>query len=375
MKVAIIDADIILRYEKFPSLDAMKTSAYHKQKKDIVHFLIKITPSLSSYDIVYIFSEWTTVNLELIREYTTKMSLHGRYFYNKYLPMPAYIESCEPDYTLYDEVLYNWIIKNKVAPKYLRMVHNSICMRLTYQNKVLMTKEQIKEQIEKNKSKHYIVLFDSHLNAPELNDLLAYIDSFNKTIIMALPISLNTIAVNKMGAYKHLRRSVSFKYSMRLLFDMDFVQGIEKLAAIREDLPPGTTILLSNLPKILSVEVAPLIAHDILEKVFAIICLNYKVRFAIDYPRIAYSAQLYDIFFYFLVCGTHFILKPHTLIWIRPKFYESIYYYELKRGGPNKVTEALKQYAKDNADFFYLTHTLLYRGDQEYDIHRRIYKR
>lgn len=374
MKIGIIDGDFFTRYTKFPSIDAMKTSTYHKSKKDNVDLITELTPVISGYDKIYIFSDWTTIDLITIKNYNHNLSLHGRFFHNKYLPMPSQIELCAPDYSLYDKLMYKWILNNKVAPKKLRMVHNSICLRLTHNSKILMTKQEIQKQIEANLNKFYILIYDGDLNALELPDLFEFLNTFNKTIIITNPVSLATLSFSRFNSYKYLRNNLTYKYRMRILFDMKFEDGIQKLANIKSELPDATSILLTNLPQILSVEVAPLIAHDILEKIYAIMCLNYQVRFTYNFPTIAYSEMLYSLFYYFLVLGLVIEKVPYLRVRIKYSFMKTVRWYRT-RFGNNPVLDALIQYAKRNDAFFFLAYTVAFQGEQDYDLQRRIYKR
>lgn len=95
MRIGLIDVD----RTKFPNLALMKISAYHKKKGDIVEWA---NPLFGKYDVVYkskIFT-FTPDNQDTYECSIVK----GGTGYSLTAKLPAEIDSCTPDYTIYSNV-------------------------------------------------------------------------------------------------------------------------------------------------------------------------------------------------------------------------------------------------------------------------------
>ena len=109
MKVAIIDADLIGRYQhRFPNLVCMKISGWHKMNGDSV-ILKTDYACLEEYDKVYIAKVFldTVIPDGGILELPNIEYGGTGFFYDKAKPLPTEIEHHMPDYHLYD----NWLAK------------------------------------------------------------------------------------------------------------------------------------------------------------------------------------------------------------------------------------------------------------------------
>lgn len=104
MKVGLIDND----YSKFPNYALMKISAYHKSKGDKVEFA-----SIDHYDIIYkskIFSYSVDKPLGMI---SFDRIEYGGTGYDHTIKLPSYIDSLQPDYSLYgiNDIAYGYLTR------------------------------------------------------------------------------------------------------------------------------------------------------------------------------------------------------------------------------------------------------------------------
>lgn len=109
MNIGIVDIDLIGRKKhRFPNLSCEKLSGYHKLNGDNVELLTDYNFNPKDYDIVYASKVFTdTPNPDwIINEPNIKIGGTG-FHYDRNLLLPAEIEHCKPDYSLYDD----WIDK------------------------------------------------------------------------------------------------------------------------------------------------------------------------------------------------------------------------------------------------------------------------
>lgn len=103
MKIAIVDADLISRYNhRFPNLACEKISAFHKEAGHDVH-LETDYGKLDSYDEVFVSKVFTDTPVPDWLKPTDRIHLGGTGFYFDKAPkLPNEIEHHMPDYHLYD---------------------------------------------------------------------------------------------------------------------------------------------------------------------------------------------------------------------------------------------------------------------------------
>ena len=106
MKIAIVDADLISRYNhRFPNLACEKISAFHKEAGHDVH-LETDYEKLDSYDEVFVSKVFTDTPVPDWLKPTDRIHLGGTGFYFDRAPkLPDEIEHHMPDYHLYDEFI------------------------------------------------------------------------------------------------------------------------------------------------------------------------------------------------------------------------------------------------------------------------------
>ena len=106
MRIAIVDADLISRYNhRFPNLACEKISAFHKEAGHDVH-LETDYGKLDSYDEVFVSKVFTDTPVPDWLKLTDRIHLGGTGFYFDKAPkLPDEIEHHMPDYHLYDEFI------------------------------------------------------------------------------------------------------------------------------------------------------------------------------------------------------------------------------------------------------------------------------
>lgn len=106
MRIAIVDADLISRYNhRFPNLACEKISAFHKEDGHDVH-LETDYGKLDSYDEVFVSKVFTDTPVPDWLKPTDRIHLGGTGFYFDKAPkLPDEIEHHMPDYHLYDEFI------------------------------------------------------------------------------------------------------------------------------------------------------------------------------------------------------------------------------------------------------------------------------
>lgn len=107
MRVAIVDADLISRYNhRFPNLACEKISAFHKEAGHDVH-LETDYGKLDSYDEVFVSKVFTDTPVPDWLKPTDRIHLGGTGFYFDKAPkLPDEIEHHMPDYHLYDDWIH-----------------------------------------------------------------------------------------------------------------------------------------------------------------------------------------------------------------------------------------------------------------------------
>ena len=106
MRIAIVDADLISRYNhRFPNLACEKISAFHKEAGHDVH-LETDYGKLDSYDEVFVSKVFTDTPAPDWLKPTDRIHLGGTgFYYDKAPKLPNGIEHHMPDYHLYDEFI------------------------------------------------------------------------------------------------------------------------------------------------------------------------------------------------------------------------------------------------------------------------------
>ena len=106
MRIAIVDADLISRYNhRFPNLACEKISAFHKEAGHDVH-LETDYGKLDGYDEVFVSKVFTDTPVPDWLKPTDRIHLGGTGFYFDKAPkLPNEIEHHMPDYHLYDEFI------------------------------------------------------------------------------------------------------------------------------------------------------------------------------------------------------------------------------------------------------------------------------
>lgn len=95
--IGIYDADYLSGKKEWYNLEAMKLSAYYKKRREIVSLSPSFSPEL--YSKFYYVADFENLNdIPIIPDDVITI---GHTFYDKYKLLPAEIEKCKPDLSLY----------------------------------------------------------------------------------------------------------------------------------------------------------------------------------------------------------------------------------------------------------------------------------
>lgn len=93
MRIGLVDVD----GHNFPNLALMKLATYHKQRGDEVEWAFPLLP----YDRVYMAKVFTFTQDD-ITAYQTDDIVRGGTGYDLQSKLPADVENCYPDYSIYE---------------------------------------------------------------------------------------------------------------------------------------------------------------------------------------------------------------------------------------------------------------------------------
>ena len=113
MRIAIIDADLVSRNKhRFPNLACMKLSGYYKARGDQVELKTDYN-DLGQYDKAFISKVFTDTLVDEFALTLPNVEYGGTgFFYDKAPSLPEEIEHHMPDYTLYNEYVFQKISDN-----------------------------------------------------------------------------------------------------------------------------------------------------------------------------------------------------------------------------------------------------------------------
>lgn len=221
MIVMILDLDWMFDKSEIPSVDCMRISSFHKQRKDSVYFVDNLTELTLQYDILYLYGNSDStpaINSKILNDDRTVL-MGKRFALCGAKKIGAVIAGCRPDYLLYD-------ITNEKSNSYSKanfITFFTDCGEKVYSRQAWKnTKKGVKRTIVtdtilwKQKPSEVIKCFE------ELKD--------EKNIVFLEPISLNFLITNAEVQEKfiHLNfsRGTEFKWRNDFGSDAEHAQHI-----------------------------------------------------------------------------------------------------------------------------------------------------
>ena len=169
MYIGLVDQDALI-YTKsfFPNLEIMKLASYHKNKKDIVDFVLDMrdTNKYSKYYLVKEINDNYYPSFSILQE---NCCFRGAAFSgDEYSPLSEDIEKVIPDYSIYNN--YKRIKKPKIVAGYTdNILSNSSFCRLYYNNE--FREDLFKNSLENRISREgNIICYDKFLLTHEFLD-------------------------------------------------------------------------------------------------------------------------------------------------------------------------------------------------------------
>lgn len=219
MRVIIYDMDWVNHFSFIPNPNAQKISSFHKQKGDFVSFVEDSYHLEFDYDLMYVFREHKLTPMPESKYIDKKnIKLVGKefFYYDNNYQIDQVIAMVRPDYMLYPESGRN-------------AYTNAHMIQMVYNNKLLPTFQDFKNEKTKGEKKSYILDDIWRLNHKDLVTYLELIRTF-KNIAFKMPISLARILTNQ--EIEELFVRLKFQMGTRLKFKNDLGSEYEDAVKI-----------------------------------------------------------------------------------------------------------------------------------------------
>lgn len=207
MVVYILDLDWAFDKNEMPSIECMRLSSFHKQRKDSVFLITEMSELMTQYDKLYIFSNSDStpnVGSKILNDKKTVL-LGKKYELCGAKKLGAIISGCRPDYLLYD-------IKNEQSNSYSKA--NFITFFTSEGGKV--SSRQAWKNTKKGVKR--TIVTDDCLWEQSIEDIIHCLQELQteRNIVFLNPISLKILIeqeqVRKLFFSLHFSKGTKFKW-------------------------------------------------------------------------------------------------------------------------------------------------------------------